>query len=102
MDHRYEVETELLPGPPQTPESVAEVGVRKAILEDLALKILYVGGRSSLRELAAKMRLTFRVVDELFRRLREEQLCEVTGMTGNIPQIAITSRGRLRALELLS
>ena len=48
------------------------------------------------------MRLTFRVVDELFRRLRTEQLCEVTGMTGNIAEIAITSRGRSRALELLS
>src|SRR6266566_4308117 len=101
MDQLNAVETEVLPGPLQVPESVAEVGVRKTILEDLALKTLYVTGPSSLWEMSAKMRLTFGVVDELFRRLRAEQLCEVTGMTGNVPQIAITSRGRVRALELL-
>jgi len=102
MDHPAAVETELLPGPLQAPESVAEVGVGKAVLEDLALKTIYVTGSSSLRELAAKMQLPFRVVDELFRRLRAEQLCEVTGMTGNFPEIAITYRGRSRALELLT
>ena len=77
-------------------------GYPRAVLEDLALKNLYIDGSSSLKVLAKKMRLTFRVVDELFRRLRTEQLCEVTGMTGNIAEVAITSRGRSRALELLS
>jgi len=85
-----------------SPESVAEVGVRQAFLEDLALKILYVNGPLSLRELATQMRLSFGVVKELLRRLRAEQFCEVTGITGNIPQIAITTGGRVRALELLS
>ena len=89
-------------GPQHTPESVAEAGVRQAMLEDLALKILYVSGPLSLRELAAQTRLSFAVVNELLRRMRAEQLCEVTGMTGNIPQIAITSQGRSRASELLS
>ncbi len=87
-------------GPLHAPESVAEVGVRQAVLEDLALKILYTSGPLSLRELAAHIRLPFSVVNELLRRMRAEQLCEVTGMTGNIPQIAITSRGRSRAAEL--
>ena len=95
-------ETEAMPGPLQVPETVAEVGVRKGVIEDLALKILYLAGPMSLRELAAKTRLRFSVVDELLRRLRAEQLCEITGMTLNIPQIAITSVGRTRALELLT
>jgi len=103
MDHAaYAVETAPLPAVPQAPETVADVGVPRAVLEDLALKNLYIEGSSSLKALAKKMRLTFRVVDELFRRLRTEQLCEVTGMTGNIAEVAITSRGRSRALELLS
>jgi predicted ATPase with chaperone activity len=97
-----ETETEILSELLSAPESLSEVGVPKSLLEDLALKTLYVAGSSSVRELAAKMTLTLGVVDELFRRLRAEQLCEVTGMTGNISQIAITSRGRTRALELLS
>jgi len=87
-------------GPLHAPESVAEVGVSQAILEDLALRILYTSGSLSLRELAAHTRLPLSVVNELLRRMRAEQLCEVTGMTGNIPQIAITSRGRSRAAEL--
>jgi predicted ATPase with chaperone activity len=89
-------------GPPPSAESVAEVGVRQGILEDLTLKILYLNGSLSLRELSTAMRLGFGVVNELLRRLRTEQLCEVTGMTGNIPQIAITTAGRGRALELLA
>jgi hypothetical protein len=85
------VDNEVHPGPPPSPESVADVGVRQSILEDLTLKILYINGSLSLRELSTEMRLGFGVVNELLRRLRAEQLCEVTGMTGNIPQIAITT-----------
>src|ERR1019366_2855781 len=89
-------------GPEHAPESVAEVGVRQAILEDLTLKILYTYGPLSLRELVSYTRLPFSVVNELLRRMRAEQLCEIRGMTGNIPQIAITSQGRSRAAELLA
>ena len=89
-------------GPRYAPESVAEVGVRRGVLEDLAMKILYTSGPLSLRELATLTKLPLSVVNELLRRLRAEQLCEVTGMTGNIPQIAITSQGRSRAMELLA
>ncbi len=84
------------------PESVAEVGMGRSLLEDLALKTMYVTQPASLVELASAMRLKFKVVDELFRRLRAEQLTEVIGMTGNTRQIALSSRGRSRALELLA
>ena len=107
MGHSSAVLTEppkTKPGiaPPPSPESLAEVGVRQAFLEDLALKILYVAGPMSLQELAWQMRLNFGVVKELLHRLRAEHACEVTGIIGNIPEIAITSPGRSRALELLA
>ena len=102
MDHAAVVPTKLPPGTPEPPDSVAGVGIRQAFLEDLALKSLYIAGPFSLRELSAYMRLTFGVVNELLRRLRTEQFCEITGMSDNIPQIAITSAGRSRAVELLS
>ena len=92
----------VLMGAPEAPETVEETGIRHAILEDLALKILCVAGPLSLRELSNHIRLHFAVVNELLRRLRAEQLCEVTGMHANIPQVAITSAGRSRAIELLS
>ena len=96
------VKTELWRGPLHTPDSIAELGVRQSILEDLMLKILYMSSPLSLRELGERTRLSFAVMNELLRRMRSEQLCEVKGMTGNIPQIAITSQGRSRAAELMA
>ncbi|HEX4285680.1 MAG TPA: hypothetical protein VHZ28_11360 [Terracidiphilus sp.] len=88
--------------PTYKPRTIAEVGVRQGVLEDLALKTLYLSGPFSLYALSEHTRLNFEVVSELFNRLREQQLCHVTGMSNNIPTIAITSQGRARALELLS
>lgn len=70
------------------------------MLEDLALKVLHLSGPMSMRDLSTQTRLSFLVINELLRRMRSEQLCEITGMSGNIPQISITSRGRARAAEL--
>jgi energy-coupling factor transporter ATP-binding protein EcfA2 len=89
-------------GPLRRPKSVSELGVRKPLLEDLALKILYLSGPFSVLDVAKHMRIGLPVADELVHRLRTLQLCEVTGMHGNVADIAITSQGRSRALELLS
>jgi predicted ATPase with chaperone activity len=89
-------------GPTHKPRSISEVGVRQAVLDDLALKTLYLSGPFSVSGLAEHTRLSFEVANELFYRLRTEQLCHVTGMSNNIPVIAITSQGRSRAVELLS
>src|SRR5579864_6355093 len=102
MSSAYAVETVAQPAMLKPPESVAEVGMGRSLLEDLALKTMYVTQPASLVELASAMRLKFKVVDELFRRLRAEQLTEVIGMTGNTRQIALSGRGRSRALELLA
>jgi predicted ATPase with chaperone activity len=72
------------------------------VLEDLALKILYLSGSMSITELTEKTRLSFEVAKELADQLRAELLCQVTGMNANIPHISITSQGRTRAMELLS
>ena len=81
--------------------SIEEVKVRRNLLEDLALKIIYLVGEISVYELARHMGLTVRIVDELFQRLRKDQLCHFTGMSkGQL--ITTTSAGKSRALELLS
>ncbi len=87
---------------PPTPTSLSQVGIRQSVLEDLALKILFLSGPFSVYELSRQLRLRLEVTDEIFRRLRTGQFCEVTGMHGNVANIAITSQGRSRALELLS
>ncbi|HEU5404206.1 MAG TPA: hypothetical protein VFU86_22850 [Terriglobales bacterium] len=84
------------------PDSVADLGVRRSFLEDLALKILFLTGPLSVLELADRMQLGYRATDELFRRIREGQLCEVTSVAQNGPALSITSQGRSRALDLLS
>ena len=89
-------------GPEYRPRSIPETGVRDAVLEDIALKTLYASGPFSVIELSKQTRLSFEVAHELFTRLRGKLLCEVVGMTSNVPQIAITSQGRSRALELMA
>src|ERR1035441_3059002 len=94
--------SEPVEGPEHKPQSIEEIDVRQSILEDLALKILYLSGSLSILELSEKTCLSFEVAKELSFRLRTELLCQVNGMTGNIPQIAITSQGRSRAADLLA
>jgi len=89
-------------GPTRRPQSLSELDVRRAVLEEIALKTLYLSGSLSVLELAERMRLSYEVVDALFCQLRAEQLCLVTGMTGHVHQIAITAQGRNRAAELLT
>jgi predicted ATPase with chaperone activity len=88
--------------PPIAPESAEDLAGRKNFLEGLLLKILYLSGPLTLSEWAELARLKPRLVDELFRRLRSEQLCEVTGMVGNVRRVAMTTQGRLRAAELMA
>jgi predicted ATPase with chaperone activity len=94
--------TEPVDGPAHKPQSFSELDVRQSVLEDLALKILYLTGSMSISELAEKTRLSFEVAKELAYQLRAELYCQVTGMNANIPQISITTQGRTRAMELLT
>jgi predicted ATPase with chaperone activity len=89
-------------GPEQRPRSTAELGIRRAFLEELALKTMFVSGSGSTRDLARHMRLSLNVADELFGRLKTEMLCQVTGISGTVPTISLTTQGRTRALEVLS
>lgn len=82
--------------------SMEEIGVRKNLLEDLALKIVYLIGEVSLHELSRHIGLHLILVEELFQRLRKDQLCQVTGMEKNVHCITTTSAGKSRALELLA
>lgn len=92
---------ESLPAP-IAPENVEDLDTRKSFLEALLLKILYFSGPLTITEWADFARLRPEIIETLFRRLRSEQLAEVTGMVGNVRRVAITTQGRSRALGLLS
>ncbi len=89
-------------GAEHRPRSLTELGIRESVLEELALKILFFSGPMSTRELGRQIRLGAEVTNELFSRMRSDLLCQVTGMSGNVPDIVISATGRTRALELLS
>ena len=85
-----------------SPRTIEDTGIRRKVLEDLALKILHLSGELSLRDLAERMHIPLRIVDEIFGRLRKEGLCLVTGMAAGVHKIVTTSEGKERASELLS
>jgi len=88
--------------PDQRPRTAAELGIRQSIVEDLALKTLYMGGTMSTREMARQMRVSVNVADELVNKMRAGQLCQVTGMTANLATVALTDQGRKRGIELMA
>src|SRR5208337_405219 len=96
------VKDESVEKPEMKPQAIKDLDVRQSVLEDLALKILYLSGSLSISELSEKTRLSFEVAKELSFQLRTEMHCQVTGLNGYVPQIAITTQGRARAIELLS
>lgn len=96
------IKTRQVSGPEHRPRTIAEVGVRENLLEEIALKALYLSGPFTVLDLAEQTRLSFEVAEQLFQRLRTKLFCEVAGMVANVPQIVISSHGRTRALELLA
>jgi predicted ATPase with chaperone activity len=84
------------------PHQVQRTGVRKGLLEDLALKILYLHGEMSLLELSERTCLSLGVIDEIFQFFRKEQLCEVKRMAAGSHVIVASAAGKQRAGELLA
>ena len=85
----------------EAPRTLRDLGIRRSLVEDLALKILYLQGELLMVVLADQMRLSLSIVNEAFEHLRKEQLCEVKGMVGGIYRVSATSIGKARAHELL-
>lgn len=102
MNQPSSIQAHVAPVPLKVPNSFDELGIRRAPVQDLALKMVYVRGLSSTLEMAAAMRVGNRLASEIFRQLRSELLIEVIGMTDNNPQFVLTSRGRSLALELMA
>lgn len=90
------------PGPNHRPRSFLDLGVHQSIIEDLALKTLYISGTISMAELGRKLGLGYEVMDDLVSRLRAEMYCQVAGMTGNVPMLCVSDRGRNKAVDLMA
>ncbi len=86
----------------QAPQEVEATSLRRGLLQDLALKVLYLNGEMSLVDLGNHMCLSLGVVETIFQFFRKEQLCEVKGMAGGSHRITASDRGKARAADLLT
>lgn len=84
------------------PTTVEETRVPINLLEDLALKILYLAGELSLQELGGRMQLHPGVIYEIFGHLRKKQLIEIVGMVGSDHRIVTTQKGQTEAHSIMS
>jgi predicted ATPase with chaperone activity len=89
--------------PPQ-PRTVADTGLSKAFLMDLALKTIHYTGLPSAANLTQRMALAPAIVQDLLALLAEEHLCEVSSssnmMAGNY-RYRLTAGGVTRVREAL-
>ena len=86
---------------PTAPEKMEELGVSESLLMDLIVRRLSLEGTSNLAGLSEKLKLSYQVVDHLFRTMRQHHLVEVKGMLGNDYWITLSGAGRSLALERL-
>src|SRR3972149_3030585 len=89
---------------PRQPRTLAEVGLSKAFLTDLTLKIMHYSGTPSSAQLMRRLGLNQGMVQQILAAIQEERLCEVMSQsdlfTGNY-RYRLSERGTARASEAL-
>src|SRR3990170_8938759 len=89
---------------PRQPRTLAEVGLSKAFLTDLTLKIMHYSGTPSSAQLMRRLGLGSSMVQQILAALQEDRLCEVMSQsdlfTGNY-RYRLSERGIDRASEAL-
>ncbi len=86
---------------PSVPEKIEDVGISESLMLDLMVRRLSLEGTSNLAGLSEKLKLSYPVVDHLFRTMRQHHLVEVKGMMGNDYWITLSGAGRSLATERL-
>ncbi|MFQ6019265.1 MAG: hypothetical protein ACE5KW_00740 [Dehalococcoidia bacterium] len=91
-------------GQPRQPSNFVELGLSKAFLIDLTLKMVHYASNPTTAQLVRRLRVSPRIVEQLIAALTEERLCEVISQsdlyTGNY-RYRLTSRGQERVAEAL-
>ena len=89
---------------PPTPRNFSEVGLSKAFLTDLCLKIIHYSGTPSMSQLVRRLGLGGEIVSQILSALSEERLVEILSQsdlyTGNY-RYRLSERGQARVAEAL-
>ncbi len=84
---------------PAVPQTFEELGVSQPLVMDLILRRMLLEGFSTLAVLSSKLKLSIPLIDATFRMMRQQQLVEVKGMSGNDYNFSLSQAGRSLASE---
>ncbi len=84
---------------PAVPQTFEQLGISQSLILDLMLRRILLEGYSTLMGLSRALRVSFPIVDTVFRQMRQQQLIEVKGMLGNDYQFILSQAGKQLASD---
>jgi len=84
---------------PPIPQTIEQLGLPESIIIDLMLRRTLLEGFTKLSSLCKSLRLAFPIVDKVFRQLRNQQLVEIKGMSGNDYSFVLSQAGKQLASD---
>jgi len=86
---------------PAAPDALGETGLPERLIAALVLKYLLHVGKAPGRDIAKQIRLPFRVLDNLVKTLKVEQVLAYTRLSGVSDfEYTLTEQGRVQARQL--
>jgi hypothetical protein len=84
---------------PPVPQNFADLGIPETLVLDLMLRRMVIEGFSSMTALSRSIRVALPIVDLVFKHMRQQQLVEIKGMSGNDYQFVLSAAGKQLAGE---
>jgi predicted ATPase with chaperone activity len=84
---------------PTVPQTFADLGIPESLVLDLMLRRMVIEGFSSMTGLSKAIRVSLPIVDLVFKHMRQQQLVEIKGMSGNDYQFVLSAAGKQLAGE---
>jgi hypothetical protein len=84
---------------PTVPQTFADLGIPESLVLDLMLRRMVIEGFSSMTGLSRSIRVSLPIVDLVFKHMRQQQLVEIKGMSGNDYQFVLSAAGKQLASE---
>jgi len=84
---------------PEIPQNFAELGISESLVLDLMLRRMVIEGNCTLASLGRSLRLAVPIIDAVFKHMRQQQLVEVKGMSGNDYNFVLSQAGKQLANE---
>ena len=83
---------------PRQPRTMRETGINPAMIEKIIMRFLFQMGVETSRRIAGQLRLPFKVLEAVFKQLRQDKHIDLAGTTSTgDSEYCITESGRERA-----